>query len=258
MVNTESGSGLQLNGRSGFTTENIFGVVKVSFHPSRPSFGIGNTVEFYASCDSNTFAKIGGFYSPTVSYGGGIIFGSGTSFDSGADNEVIGLLDSTGGVKGFQVVVNNSVGNKFNVGVINFSGGIEYLSANQQVFATVLNGDPIVNGAFWSGLNLDTLYRSGTYISYHLTGGPPISDQFSCNVYSGGRAVGASNTLTIQDCLVIGPGSSNDGRWFRRVATGTNTWGAWREMTNGYTPSGAAGITGTTCTQWTNGLCTHK
>lgn len=258
MVNTQSGTGLQLNGETGFTTENNFGVIKVSFNPQSPNSGIGNTIEFYAMCDSNTIAKIGGFYSPNVRYGGGVIFGNSTKRDSGADNEVIGLIDSTGGVSGFAVVVNDSVGNKFNMGVVNFTKALETLSPNQVVFPTQLGADPLVNGEFWPNLDLNVLYRSGTYVSYNLTGGPPIPGQYSCNIYAGGPNVGAPNTLTIQDCLIIGPASPNDGRWFRRVATGRNMWGAWREMTNGYTAAGTAGITSTTCTQWTDGLCTRK
>lgn len=258
LVDTQSGGGVEFQGQSGYTTENVIGQIVVTNEPQASGTAMGVAVDFSGNCDSNVIGKIGIFQNPNVSAGNGVVMNDVTATgDSGADNEIIGLLDSTGSATGNMLHIGNSVGNMVNLGVSNFSVAYDRpdtLNYHMEILETV----PSVTGLYWSNLNLNTLYRNGSYASYNVTGGPSLSANYMCNVYDVGDGVGAPQSLTIQDCFALDASGTNSGRWFRRQSSGTNTWLPWIEMSNGYTPSGTAGVTAATCTQWTNGLCTHN
>ena len=228
-ITTMSGGALNLNGNTGFVTENNIGLLNVIYpNYAGPAIPVGNAIEFDANCDSNSIAKIGLYYNG-VSYGNGIVFNSSSTptVDTDADEEDIGWLDSTGGVQGMLATVNSSIGNDFTVGVVNFSGTVR---ANVLTYTSrMLLADPVVNGLHWQpSYDLNKLYRSGSYALFKPLNGPPPAEAFICNIYDAGDAVGASQQLEVQECIDISPNSSSSGKSWRRVSSGAGTWQAWQ------------------------------
>lgn len=176
-VTTGGSIGMQMAAAGGqFFTDNDFQLLFINMN--RSSVGpITEALGFTRNCDSNHFQSVHLFFT-NVNAGDGLVFNDSNtpSIGTGADNEVLGLVDITSGtaIKGAAYVVNASTGNSWTEG-FGQSGFTTPLAADPSTrfFRLELNGSGLALGE--TGI----IAKPGTtrsYLSLPSTGTQLVSD----------------------------------------------------------------------------------
>jgi hypothetical protein len=162
-----------------FFTDNDFHQVFINM--TRSSLGpITEALGFTRNCDSNHFGSVHLFFT-NVTAGIGVIFNDSNtpSIETGADNEVLGLVDITSGraINGMAYVVNASTGNTWTEG-FGQSGFTTSISADPSThfFRFELNGSGIALGQ--SGI-VSRPGATASYLTLPSTGSQLVSDTAS-------------------------------------------------------------------------------